>query len=74
MRLIEKRNQHRRDFTGVYRCESCGYEKVGSGYDDNYFHRHVIPAMECPVCNESSVSLGSLPQETRTKYADWQVV
>lgn len=74
MRLIEKRNQHRRDFTGVYECESCGHRKTSYGYDDSYFHRSVIPNMKCDQCGESTVSLGEKPQPWATKYADWEVV
>ncbi len=73
MRLIEKRNQHRRDFTGLYRCEGCGHEQTGNGYDDTYFHRQVIPAMECKACGESTNSLETEPQPMATKYADWEV-
>lgn len=54
MRIKRKVNQSRRDFTAIYVCEHCGAEKEGRGYDDDYFHRNVIPAMECPDCGKVS--------------------
>lgn len=45
-------NQHRRDFTAIYECESCGHEQKGPGYDDGYFHRIVIPTMKCEKCGD----------------------
>jgi primosomal protein N' len=74
MRRIEKRNQMRRDFTGVYQCEACGHVQEGNGYDDTYFHHSVIPAMTCKSCGESTKSLGTDAQPWATKYPDSQVV
>lgn len=74
MRLIEKRDQHRRDFTGLYRCEGCGHEQTGRGYDDTYFHHSVIPNMKCKECGESTDTLGAVPQPIATKYPDWMTV
>lgn len=47
--------QHRRDFTAVYICEHCGDEYEGSGYDDSYFHKEVIPAKICRKCGLTSL-------------------
>ena len=44
--------QHRRDFTAIYKCEHCGKEKTGRGYDDANFHQNVIPKMACKVCGK----------------------
>jgi predicted RNA-binding Zn-ribbon protein involved in translation (DUF1610 family) len=74
MKLISRKNQNRRDFTGVYECEGCGHTKTGYGYDDSNFHQNVIPAMKCPACGESTLSLGEMPQPQATKYPDWMVV
>ena len=48
-RIIE---QYRRDFTAVYACQYCGSEYEGTGYDDDNFHRNVIPKMPCKKCNK----------------------
>lgn len=50
MYLKEKLNQNRRDFTAIYACQDCGYEKTDRGYDDEYFHTTVIPKMVCDKC------------------------
>ena len=52
MKIKTIKNQNRRDFNAVYICEHCGYEEHGGGYDDDYFHRKVIPAMICKQCGK----------------------
>ena len=52
MKIKEIKSQNRRDFTAIYKCEHCGHEEKGSGYDDNYFHENVIPAMKCKECGK----------------------
>jgi len=47
-------SQHRRDFKALYKCEHCGDEREGNGYDDANFHNNVIPDMKCPVCGQKS--------------------
>lgn len=75
MRLVEKIRQHRRDFIGLYQCESCGAEvEVRHGYDDRNFHDNVIPRMECPKCGETRVSQGLEPQRVETHYHDWETI
>ena len=55
MRIHKKLSQHRRDFTADYICEHCGHiEKNASGYDDHYFHNHVIPNMPCQMCGKKA--------------------
>lgn len=44
--------QLRRDFTAIYECEHCGYERKGYGYDDENFHQNVIPNMVCEGCDK----------------------
>lgn len=46
MRIKEIISQHRRDFTAIYECEHCGHTHESKGYDDDYFHREVVPDME----------------------------
>ena len=46
-------SRNRRDFWAIYECEHCGHEtEKESGYDDNYFHREVIPSKTCPKCKK----------------------
>lgn len=47
-------------FWAMYACEFCGHQKVGSGYDDDNFYKHVVPAMTCPACEKSSDGASSL--------------
>ena len=74
MVLIKKEDQIRRDFTGVYKCEACGYTRTRSGYDDRYFHDSVIPNWKCEKCGKSSIDLNSKPTHVDTKYPESQVV
>lgn len=47
-------SQHRRDFTAIYQCEHCSYEEESTGYDDNFYHRNVIPQMKCKSCGKTA--------------------
>ena len=67
MKIKKIISQHRRDFTALYECEHCGYEKEGSGYDDKYFHNEVIPNMKCEKCGKGK-SDNYIPKAT--KYPD----
>ena len=71
MKIKTIESQHRRDFYAIYECEHCGNTRRGSGYDDDNFHRNVIPAMKCEKCGEIS------PKDYRplaTRYAAHEVV
>lgn len=46
--------QYRRDFRAIYICEHCGEKVTGYGYDDENFHRNVIPKMVCKKCGKRS--------------------
>ena len=67
MRIKEILHQHRRDFRAIYECEHCGFIKEDSGYDDAYFHRTVIPDMECPQCGKKA---GANYRPLTTKYPE----
>lgn len=54
MKIKEITTQLRRDFEAIYICEHCNHEHTTSGYDDDYFHAHVIPDMVCPKCNKKA--------------------
>ena len=63
-------SQHRRDFTAIYKCEFCGNESTGSGYDDRNFHDNVIPDMKCKSCGKSTVSENAPITPTETRYPE----
>jgi len=53
MKIKKITSQHRRDFGAVLECEHCGStQELTSGYDDDYFHRNVIPNIECRTCGK----------------------
>lgn len=67
MKIEKITSQSRRDFRADMVCEHCGHvEKDVKGYDDDNFHRNVIPDMPCSQCGEKA------PDDYRpmgTKYA-----
>ena len=71
MKIKKYISQHRRDFRAEYVCEHCGFSYEGSGYDDEHFHKKIIPNMKCKSCGEIS------PQDYKprtTKYPDYLTV
>jgi hypothetical protein len=55
--------EHRNDFHAILRCEHCGYSQIlNSGYNDAYYHNHVLPAMKCKVCDLPSRSAVTLQE------------
>jgi hypothetical protein len=56
MKIQKIKSQYRRDFQAVYECENCQHTEEGYGYDDDNFHRNVIPNMECKKCGQKSPS------------------
>ena len=71
MRIKTITSQVRRDFYAIYECEHCGHKQRGTGYDDTYFHQHVVPAMECHSCGKHAVDAS----DARTPgYPDGQIV
>lgn len=71
MKIKTITGQHRRDFHAIYECEHCGNTETGSGYDDDNFHRNVIPDMACKACGKKSA--GDY-RPLATKYAADAVV
>lgn len=71
MKIERIKSQNRRDFTAVYVCEHCGVKKEGSGYDDDHFHRNVIPAMKCKSCDKTA---DEMYRPLSTKYAAGEIV
>jgi len=56
MKIQKILNQHRRDFTAIYECEHCGFQRKGHGYDDIHFHKNVIPDMTCTECDKKAAA------------------
>lgn len=54
MKIKRIESQSRRDFNAIYECEHCGHTKKGYGYDDDNFHRNVIPKMKCDKCGKEA--------------------
>lgn len=54
MKIKKITDQIRRDFWAIYECEHCQTIEKGKGYDDDYFHRNVIPEMICKECGKKS--------------------
>jgi ribosomal protein L37AE/L43A len=71
MKIKTIESQSRRDFSAIYECEHCGLTNRGSGYDDDNFHRNVIPKMKCSACGKTADSNYS---PLTTKYAAHEVV
>lgn len=67
MRIKDIIKQDRRDFEAIFFCEHCGEEEIRIGYDDEHFHRDVIPLMKCPKCNKVA---SSTYRPLTTKYPD----
>jgi hypothetical protein len=71
MRIQTIVNQHRRDFTAIYVCGHCKATRESDGYDDDNFHRNVIPKMICKNCG---LAEGDDYRPMGTKYAAHEVV
>ena len=71
MKIQNIESQSRRDFYAIYVCEHCGHTERKSGYDDDNFHRNVIPAMKCSVCE---MTAGEDYRPLCTKYPSYVVV
>lgn len=56
MKIKKIISQNRRDFTAVYECEHCGGTATDYAYDDDNFHRNVIPTMVCKACGKTAGS------------------
>ena len=54
MKIKQYGNTYNNDFYATYECEHCGHV-TGSlaGYNDSYFHNHVIPGRFCPSCGKN---------------------
>ena len=72
MKIQKINSQIRRDFWADMVCEHCGHvEKNISCYDDDFFHRNVIPNMACNQCGKKA---GDDYRPMGTKYAAHEIV
>ena len=67
MKIKKIISQNRRDIQAIYICEHCGNEETSSGYDDEYFHKTVIPNMTCKSCGKQA---GNDYRALTTKYPE----
>ena len=74
MKIKQITSQTRRDFLADFECEGCGHVQKTGGYDDENFHRNVIPNMPCQVCGKTAIDLGVEIHPRGTKYPAHQVV
>jgi len=64
--------QHRRDFNAILECDHCGKnQSLVNGYDDDYYHCNVIPAIKCESCGKSA---GDNYKPVSTKYGAHEVI
>ncbi len=54
MKIQKILSQSRRDFKAIYECEHCGYTNESGGYDDEFYHKKVIPSLICPRCDKKA--------------------
>ena len=72
MYITKINNQSRRDFWADMKCEHCDYvEKNVSGYDDDNFHRNVIPQIKCKECGKTA---SNNYRPLTTKYGPNEIV
>ncbi len=70
MKIIKKIWQYRRDFKAEVECEGCGFREEINGYDDDYFHKEVMPILKCPKCGKSRNDLGIKSEPLKPKYPE----
>ena len=74
MRIKQITHQNRRDFKAICECPFCGHTEEDWGYDDDNFHRNVIPERKCKKCGKSERDGDTNYRPLTTKYAEWEVV
>ena len=72
MKIKEIISQDRRDFSATMECEHCGHTELNKyGYDDDNYHRNVIPMMICKSCGKTALNSY---RPLATKYAAHEAV
>jgi transcription elongation factor Elf1 len=55
MKIERITSQHRRGFQAILICEHCNQTKrLTCGYDDENFHKNVIPNIPCSACGKTA--------------------
>lgn len=71
MKITKITWQHRRDFDADVQCEFCdNRERLESGYDDDNYHRNVVPNIKCKKCEKSTISEKGVIDEVQTRYPE----
>lgn len=71
MKIKEILYQNRRDFSAIYVCH-CGHEVKAYGYDDEHFHKNVIPSLVCAKCGQTAKDATEEYRPLTTKYEEWR--
>ena len=74
MKIVKIASQNRRDIYGTVECEGCGANQKFAGYDDDNYHRNVVPDIGCKACGKSARDMGVETRPLGTKYPADQVV
>ena len=62
MKIQRLTSMSRNDFVAILECEHCGAtQELKTGYNDDYYHSRVIPAMTCKACGKNRA--GVVPEE-----------
>ena len=72
MKLIQKKNQMRRDLDIDVECEGCGNkEEICGAYDDRYYWDNVLPDIKCSKCHKSTNDIKpEIKQNISTRYSE----
>ena len=72
MKLIQKKNQFRRDCDIDTECENCGHkEEIRGAYDDRNYWDNVLPSFRCKQCGKSTKDINpEIQQNILTKYPE----
>jgi hypothetical protein len=54
MKIKKIISQYRKDFKAIYECEYCGHTEESWGYDDEFFHKEVLPCKVCHKCGRKA--------------------
>ena len=53
MKIKSIRWQSGNDIFGTLECEHCGFTREFVGYDDENYHKRVLPSFKCPKCGKN---------------------
>lgn len=71
MKIKTKTQQHRFDFHAILVCEGCEHEQeLTTGYDDAFYHDHVMPTLKCEGCKKSRNQIDGVPNHPKVGVSD----